>query len=178
MGTIVLKRINMTLDPKSVENALLQVELFEEHFYEAVRDLCEYLLNTGVEIAKFNLAAYGSDRSGALRDSIHRGAFDMSSGRGVIMAGEGIPYALYVEFGTGLMGSSNPPPDAVKAGWEYDVNDHGTEGWVYYDDYFGRFVWTTGQMGKPFMYDTINELASVAEREGGSIIAAYIDSKG
>ena len=167
MGEIVLRTIEMTLDPKSIDNAITQLTLFEKHFYEAVRDLCEYLLNTGVEVAKLNLALFGSDRSGALRDSIHRGAFDMSTGRGVITAGEGLhtkygSYAMFVEFGTGI----------------FNENGGGRETpWVYYDDYFGRFVWTRGQPAKPFMHETLNEMAEIAEKEGGRIIAAYMASK-
>lgn len=41
----------------------------------------------------------------------------------------------YIEFGTGyLTGITNPYPDTLilnNAQWEYDVNNHGTEGWYY-----------------------------------------------
>lgn len=49
----------------------------------------------------------------------------------VIYAGEDV---AYIEFGTGYVGENNPYPDEIilnKAGWDYDVNEHGHKGWVY-----------------------------------------------
>ena len=49
----------------------------------------------------------------------------------VIYAGEDV---AYIEFGTGYVGENNPYPDEIilnKAGWDYDVNEHGVKGWVY-----------------------------------------------
>lgn len=40
----------------------------------------------------------------------------------------------FIEFGTGYVGENNPYPDEIalnKAGWEYDVNEHGYAGWIY-----------------------------------------------
>ena len=49
----------------------------------------------------------------------------------VVYAGEDV---AYIEFGTGYVGENNPYPDEItlnKAGWQYDVNEHGVKGWVY-----------------------------------------------
>lgn len=80
-----------------------------------------------------------------------------------ISIGVGTDYAVYVEFGTGIVGASNPHQNA----WTYDVNGHGGEGWWYpttADDrnkkkYFSKnkgiwLGWTAGQEKRPFMYDT------------------------
>lgn len=51
--------------------------------------------------------------------------------RRVVYAGEDV---AYIEFGTGYVGENNPYPDEItlnKAGWDYDVNEHGVKGWVY-----------------------------------------------
>lgn len=40
----------------------------------------------------------------------------------------------YIEFGTGYIGQINPYPDVLvlnNAMWEYDINQHGEEGWYY-----------------------------------------------
>lgn len=49
----------------------------------------------------------------------------------VVYAGADV---AYIEFGTGYVGENNPYPDEItlnKAGWDYDVNEHGVKGWVY-----------------------------------------------
>lgn len=50
----------------------------------------------------------------------------------------------YAEFGTGVIGQGNPhiADYLEKAGWKYDVNEHGEKGWVYFKD--GRYYWTKG----------------------------------
>lgn len=51
--------------------------------------------------------------------------------RRVVYAGADV---AYIEFGTGYVGENNPYPDEItlnKAGWDYDVNEHGVKGWVY-----------------------------------------------
>lgn len=53
--------------------------------------------------------------------------------------------AKIVEYGVGIEGA-NTPQDSV-GNWEYDVNNHGMEGW-YYQDGNGTYHWTRGYEGK------------------------------
>lgn len=59
----------------------------------------------------------------------------------------------YREFGTGIVGSENPHVDEVlsKAGWKYDVNEHGEKGW-WYPKEEGGFGWTQGQVAQKKFY--------------------------
>ena len=87
----------------------------------------------------------------------------------ILPIGEGISitvaseYAVYIEYGTGIVGASNPHPHP----WAYDINEHGDEGWWYpttesdpnpkkrYNKQTGEiWAWTKGQASKPFMYMT------------------------
>lgn len=76
----------------------------------------------------------------------------------------GCDYAMFVEFGTGVVGSENPHPNPAKAGWIY-----GDSGWWYPTtaDKQKRYphqrttlingqlyAYTEGQASKPFVYDT------------------------
>lgn len=72
---------------------------------------------------------------------------------------------LYVEYGTGIVGSSDPHPDPTSVGWRYDINNHGEAGWWYpttADDtnptkkeVSGGFIaWSAGVRARPFMFDT------------------------
>lgn len=67
----------------------------------------------------------------------------------------------YKEFGTGVVGSQNPHVDEAlaKAGWRYDVNEHGEKGWTYPKG-DGTFGWTKGQPAQKKFY-----LASQRARE-------------
>lgn len=73
----------------------------------------------------------------------------------------GTDYAIYVEYGTGIVGSWNPHPKP----WEYDINGHSYKGWYYPTTesdpnpykhvYNGQlYGFTRGMESRPFMYDT------------------------
>ena len=72
----------------------------------------------------------------------------------------------YAEFGTGQVGSQNPHVAEYleKAGWKYDVNEHGEKGWLYYKD--GQLHWTKGMPAQKKFYN-----ASVRMEEKFPIIA-------
>ncbi len=67
---------------------------------------------------------------------------------------------LFIEFGTGIVGSWNPHPkksfalETVGFTWQYDVNEHGYGGWVYYNKRTGQFEHTQGVVGSGFVYKT------------------------
>lgn len=68
-------------------------------------------------------------------------------GASVVFSGEQV---AYIEFGTGIVGENSPYPDTealIKAGWEYDVNNHGEKGWFYRDKTTGERVWSIGMEG-------------------------------
>lgn len=62
--------------------------------------------------------------------------------------------ALFIEYGTGIVGEGEPHPDPQTVGKydAYDSQGHGYDGWVYIKN--GRYRWTAGQESKPFMYHT------------------------
>lgn len=75
-------------------------------------------------------------------------------------------YAIYVEYGTGVVGRDSPHPDPSKFGWIYDINNRGEKGWwypsspndpnptAYMNDLGKWWAWTKGQASRPFMYLT------------------------
>lgn len=64
-------------------------------------------------------------------------------------------YAMFVEFGTGIKGARSPHPhDTV--GYRYDVNNHGEEGWNYFDE--DGWHWTMGMQARPFAHETYEAL--------------------
>ena len=166
---IVLKNITMTLDPASVARAIEAVKDFRNHLQAAMTHLIETLTEKGVEIARAELIFFWNPAydTGALSQSLE--AIMLNDKEGVITTG--ITYALFVEYGTGAVGSiqSHPEPN----GYQYDTNGHGLDGWVYRGS-DGQFHWTAGMAARPFMYNTLRDLEEEAERIGGQVIAEYI----
>lgn len=145
--------IRFSLNEKDIKRAIREVKKFKADFLEKCNQLIATLTDEGVEIAKVQVAQLDAVYTGELMNSIE-GYYSPAYNVGIIKAGA--YYAAYVEFGTGVVGSqsSHPNPD----GWQYDVNNHGDEGWVYYDDDSKKFRWTKGFKSRPFMYNTARQL--------------------
>ncbi len=68
------------------------------------------------------------------------------------------PYAVFVEFGTGIGRPSSDPLDTkamAEMGYVVDGRGHGEKGWNYFKD--GEMVHTVGQNGAGFMAAGANE---------------------
>lgn len=64
----------------------------------------------------------------------------------------GTEWAIFVEYGTGIVGKQAPHHPKPQLPWVHDSHEHGDAGWFYMKD--GRGHWTAGQASRPFMYDT------------------------
>jgi len=169
---IVLKKIQMTLDPGSIEQAIKIVRDFENKLKPAMQCLIDYLGEKGVEIARAELIFFDNPayRTGDLSESVK---YEPGEGKGTLSAGEGLvdgygdgSYAVYVEYGTGIYGA--------------DLNNHGFDGWWYpapwgtWEKNGKKYAWTNGMPPRPFMQNTMNDLVAEAEVAGGRVIAEYI----
>lgn len=179
----ILKHINIDLTPASINRAIQEIATFKSQLLEGIMGLCERLLDEGVDVAKAQIMSMPAVDTGALMASIGHGAFDRNSGVGIIYAGS--YYAIFVEFGTGIVGAANSHPlagqiDASVLGAngtvysEYDTNKHGTDGWFYRKIGESKYSWTKGMPARPFMYNTGMTLETYARERGGEIIAQYV----
>ena len=151
--------IRFSLNEKDIDRAIREVKLFKKSFLNKCNLLVKRLTEDGAEIAKLQVKQLDAVYSGELMNSIE-GYYSPSSNVGIIKAGA--YYAVYVEFGTGVVGKQSPHPNPQ--GWQYDANDHGDKGWVYYDDDSGKFRWTKGFKSRPFMYNTARQLERECKR--------------
>lgn len=151
--------ITFSLDGQEITRAINELEQFKREFTEKCNLLIEALTDYGVEVARIQVAKLDAVYTGELMNSID-GYYSPTYNVGIIKAGA--YYAAYVEFGTGVVGKGSPHPDPQ--GWQYDINQHGEEGWVYYDDYSGKFRWTKGFKSRPFMYNTARDLERNCKR--------------
>lgn len=73
-------------------------------------------------------------------------------------------HAIYVEFGTGIVGAQSPNKNN-SIGYAYDINNHGDKGWYYYDE--DGIHWTKGMPSRPFVHETYvdlrNELSEIVK---------------
>ena len=145
--------IRFSLEEKDIDRAIREVKQFKREFLDKCNELVKELTEHGAKVAKVKVAELDAIYTGALMNSIE-GYYSPTTNVGIIKAGT--YYAAYVEFGTGVVGSQSRHPNPGK--WQYDINGHGDEGWVYYDDESGKFRWTKGFKSRPFMYNTAREL--------------------
>ena len=118
MGSFVIKTIDMTLNPESIQHAINIVNELRSDLPKALDALCEYLLKQGVFIAKMKLLGYTSRQGASARGDLYRSIrYEIEDGKGYLLAGypndhgsdnpawANISYAVFFEFGFGT--SSN-----------------------------------------------------------------------
>ena len=151
--------ISFSLSEKSINQAIRELEEYRKDFLRKCNELIRQLTEYGEEVAKLEVVQLGAFDTGNLHESIH-GYFDPDVGIGFIRAE--CWYAVYVEFGTGVVGARHPHPNAGAHGWVYDYNHHGDNGWIYFTGRDCQFHWTQGQPQSPFMYNTFRLLQQKA----------------
>ena len=156
---MVKKTIRFKLDEKDIARAIEELEKFKREFLTKCNRLIEALTEYGAEVARLEVRQLDAVYTGELMNSIE-GYYSLTSNVGIIKAGA--YYAAFVEFGTGVVGKSSPHPNPQ--GWQYDANNHGDSGWVYYDDDSGEYRWTKGFRSRPFMYNTARQLEKECKR--------------
>ena len=154
-----MPKFKINLNPREIDRLIKDIKQYKRELTEKVNLLIGELTDYGVEVAKAQVRELGAWYTGELESSIE-GYFSPSVGVGIIKAGA--PYAVYVEFGTGIVGKSQPHPSPDD--WRYDINGHGESGWWYFNDYTGHPQWTKGMPSRPFMYNTARELENACER--------------
>lgn len=168
------KTITFSLDSASIGRAISELNGFIDDVRRMMGELVRQLTEQGVQIAMTNIASFGAVDTGELSDSMW-GFYDEDSHVGIIRSGA--YYAVFVEYGTGIMGENMSHPEMEgewmpPGGWTYDHNNHGENGWFYTSDRDGKRHWTRGQVSRPFMYETFKELQNLAPSIAAKIFNA------
>lgn len=161
-----MRKITLDLSTRDINRAIRELQRYKKELNEKVSRLIETLTDYGVDVAKAQVRELGAWYTGELESSI-TGYFSPTVGVGVIKAGS--PYAVYVEFGTGIVGQTSPHPDPKD--WQYDINKHGEDGWIYFNERDDRWHWTKGFESRPFMYNTARELEKECVRIAREVFA-------
>lgn len=151
-----MKIIKFSLDSRSIGAAIKEMEAYRKEFDTKLLVFIEALAERGVEIVKQNIVSLDAIETGELLSSVKTIMYAQDK-KGIVFTD--CPWAAFVEFGTGVKGSESSHPTLP---WGYDTNDHGQDGWYYYDKKQGRVRFTKGMPSRPFMYNTVLELANEA----------------
>ena len=161
------RQITITLDPKSIDKAIEELEQYKAELKQKCIKLTQRLIEKGIENVEYILLNTSYLDTGELLSGLRRDAAMAVSvtatGKVVGYVSINSEYAVYVEFGTGVVGSSNPHDLASEMGYTYGKAENG---WWYPTDEAdpnptkfeaedGTLIaHTKGQPAKSFMYDT------------------------
>lgn len=164
----VIRNITFDLSREGLDKAIREVNEVRNQLNTAMTLLIRKLAEEeGVATAKAYVADMGAIDTGELESSIY-GFYHPQSRIGYVRTD--CLHAVFVEYGTGIIGKAMPHPEAGIAGWKYDVHGHGVAGWVYSKEPDDTFHWTLGYESRPFMYKTLRWLEGAAERLGPEIL--------
>ncbi len=158
-----MKNIEVRLDPKSIENAIKELQAYKKEVEQKARLLVQRLTDYGADIARIKIVDMGAVYSGELLSGVD-GYFSPLLNAGYVKVTS--DHVAFVEFGTGVVGQQSPHTNGEylsKASWGYATGQKifttkdGKVGWVYPTD-DGGFRFTEGMKSRPFMYQTALEL--------------------
>lgn len=164
----------------SIQNAVNALKSYANSLTYKCQLLAEKLAENGVEIARAELAGLDAVFKGELMESISAEYQGSIPGGGIWAVVAGSDHALFVEFGTGMVGKESPykgnfPKDVD---WKYasgktirQISD-GRYGWFYKDDN-GEWWFTEGMPSRPFMYNTANELREIVVSKAREVFGEW-----
>lgn len=150
------KIININLNPKSIENAIKELEYIKnvipkinEEFMKESLTWISYRADTYLDqrTKNFPNTANVSKNWSINQVQPQYGgvAFELRNDNDVVGA---------IEFGTGIVGKNMPHKKADELNYEYDVNGHLFNGWSFYNEQANVYMrGFTGYKGKSFLYD-------------------------
>jgi hypothetical protein len=159
-----VKTINVKLDPHSVADAIKEIQQYQKDVENKVRLLLQRLTDLGADIARIKIVSMGAYYSGELLSGVD-GYYSPTLNVGFVRVTS--DHVAFVEFGTGVVGQTNPHKNGEylsKAAWQYATGakifttKEGKVGWIYPTN-DGGFRFTEGMQSRPFMYETALELS-------------------
>ena len=158
-----MKNVEIRLDPKSVANAIKELQAYKKEIEQKARLLVQRLTDYGAEIARIKIVDMGAVYSGELLSGVD-GYFSPLLNAGYVRVTS--DHVAFVEFGTGVVGQQSPHTNGEylsKASWGYATGQKifttkdGKVGWIYPTD-DGGFRFTEGMKSRPFMCQTALEI--------------------
>lgn len=154
-----MPKYTVGLSAKGFRDLAKQIRDYRIGLQEMCEKFARKLAEEGVQIAKMRITSKEAVYTEELLNSMNLEQGDIIYDGASFCIYTDCPWAKFVEFGTGIVGSKNPHPDTSIVGWKYDTNEHGEKGWYYFKD--DKLHWTKGMPSRPFMYETAKELRNM-----------------
>ena len=154
---------NVDISFNNIKKGLKDLEKLEKAFDIGLQKGMERFKAKLIQKLRENLTKYGLGDSRIANNIV---VIDVEDGFIVTIGGESSEYAMFVEYGTGVVGLDGQQHPKLPSGWVHDSNNNGTDGWWYkssandknrqkYKAKSGDYIaWTMGQEARPFMYET------------------------
>ena len=164
-----MKTIVAQLYPKSIANAITEIQAYQKEVENKTRVLIQRLVDYGANIARVKITGMGAFATGELLSGVD-GYYSPTLNAGFVRVTS--DHVAFVEFGTGVVGQQSPHRNGEylsKAAWGYATGSKifttkdGKVGWIYPTD-DGSFRFTEGMRSRPFMYETAIELAQIFDQ--------------
>lgn len=156
-------------DANGIKKAIKELRQYKKRVETKTRLLVQRLTDYGAEVARVKIVSMGAYATGELLSGVD-GYYSPSLNVGFVRVTS--DHVAFVEFGTGVVGQSNPHSNGEylsKASWQYAsgakifTTKDGRVGWIYPTD-DGGFRFTEGMPSRPFMYETAHELHDKCEQ--------------
>ncbi len=155
------KKISVEFSQRGIEQLKRELLDYKDTLQYKVDLLAKTLAETGVDVARANVARLDAIFTGELIASIHTEYGGSSKGTAIFYIVADSEHAIYVEMGSGLIGASKPYPGKLPVVYAQGKTIHHTKngkyGWFYQDDN-GDWYFTEGMPSRPFMYETSLEI--------------------
>ena len=159
------KKISVEFSQRGIEQLKKELLDYKDTLQYKVDLLAKTLAETGVDVARANVARLDAIFTGELISSIHTKFGGSGNGTAIFYIVVDSEHAAYVEFGTGQLGMEGgyPYPFPPGVDWQYNTGEKikpfgkGQYGWFYQDDK-GNVYFTQGMPSRPFMYETSLDL--------------------
>ena len=152
------------LSPSSINQLKKNLQAYRDGLQGKCYTLVQRLAEKGVEISKAYIQRLDAVFTGELHNSMKSEMILNSPERVVFAVVADSTHAVFVEFGTGMVGKDKPYPVKFPEGvdWQYATGktirqlSDGRYGWFYERD--GQWYFTEGMPSRPFMHYTSLEL--------------------
>lgn len=159
------KKISVEFSQRGIEQLKKELLDYKDTLQYKVDLLAKTLAETGVDVARANVARLDAIFTGELISSIHTKFGGSGNGTAIFYIVVDSEHAAYVEFGTGQLGMEGgyPYPFPPGVDWKYNTGktifevSPGQYGWFYKADN-GQWYFTQGMPSRPFMYETSLDL--------------------
>lgn len=120
-------KVNINLlNLKTLNEAIKQIEAYQKRVQNLIPDFLKACAEAVRDKANSYIGNFGYDSETV--SAIQNGWQPIKKGNPIVLE-NAYDKAVYIEFGTGIVGSNEAHEQASESGYKYDVNGHGAKGW-------------------------------------------------